>query len=325
VDVFFNEQSAEVTSTGQALQGKMVEYLGKGEPPFTAYTLGGGTLQKAQWVVLGSFKFEPQNKANPLEKWVKISTEVKDINTDKVLAKADAFVNAQQFSASSPIKFYKDAPMYMKTEEKAQNQSARSPNYGFADRLKIEAKLNDGRSAYDGGDYVTAENIFKEVSTLTNGKNVVALSGIYQSQLRESRLADAESSFGRLAEAGLDAGSLSVKFLFKVGSTEFLQNEELATQYPLWIRQIALQLSQKKQCMVINGHASRSGSAEYNTSLSRQRAEKLLQQLKKSKPVLASRLQAVGKGFSENIVGAGTNDALDAIDRRVDFELVTCK
>lgn len=325
VDVFFNEQSAEVSSTGQSLQSKMIEFLGKGTPPLAAFPLGGATLQKAQWVVLGSFRLEPPSKAKPAEKWVRISAEVKDIRTDAVLAKAEAFVNAQQFSASTPVKFYKDAPMYMTAARTGQKQSATLQNMSLADRLAIDAKLADGRNAYDNGDYAAAEALFKKVSTLTHGKNFIALSGIYQSQLRANRLTDAEASFGRLAEAGLDAGSLSVKFLYKVNSTDFLQNDELATQYPLWIRQIAQQLSLKKQCMVVNGHASRSGSAEYNINLSRKRAERLVQLLRKSKPVLANRLQSAGKGFSENIVGSGTNDALDVIDRRVDFDLVTCK
>lgn len=320
VDVFFNEQSAEVSSAGKGLQTRMIELLKRGTPPFPSLPLGGASLQKSRWVVIGSYKLEPQSSTTAT-RWVKISTETKEIQTDTVLAKAEAFVDAQQFRTNEPLRFYKDAPMYMTSVRK----SSKATPQTLAERLAIDAKLADARNLYDSGDYSGAERLFSEVNASTKGINMVALSGLYQSQFRLNHLAEAEASFGRLVLAGLETGNLSVKFLFKVNSTDFLPNSELAGQYPLWLRQIAQQLSTQDKCLAVNGHASKSGSAELNERLSRQRAERIVLQLRRAKPELNGRLQAVGKGFKENIVGTGTNDALDAIDRRVDFELTACR
>jgi len=41
-------------------------------------------------------------------------------------------------------------------------------------------------------------------------------------------------------------------------------------------------------------------------------------------PELATRLQASGKAFRENLVGIGSDDAQDALDRRVEFKIVGC-
>jgi hypothetical protein len=40
--------------------------------------------------------------------------------------------------------------------------------------------------------------------------------------------------------------------------------------------------------------------------------------------VLGQRTTPSGKGFRENLVGSGSDDAVDALDRRVEFRIVPC-
>ena len=40
---------------------------------------------------------------------------------------------------------------------------------------------------------------------------------------------------------------------------------------------------------------------------------------------LASRVEVAGVGWQENIIGSGTDDARDSVDRRVEFKVRTCK
>ena len=44
-----------------------------------------------------------------------------------------------------------------------------------------------------------------------------------------ARKAEAEQAFSDLVAAGVDAGSLSVKLLFKVGGTAFVDSADLST------------------------------------------------------------------------------------------------
>jgi outer membrane protein OmpA-like peptidoglycan-associated protein len=72
------------------------------------------------------------------------------------------------------------------------------------------------------------------------------------------------------------------------------------------------------------GHASRTGSEAFNDQLSLQRAVSIKQRLVAEAPALDPRLRATGMGFRQNIIGTGTDDARDALDRRVEFKVTGC-
>ena len=76
--------------------------------------------------------------------------------------------------------------------------------------------------------------------------------------------------------------------------------------------------------MRVVGHTSRTGSAAANERLSRQRAEVVQKMLEKDNRALSSKLSAAGAGSKEALVGLGTDDMRDAIDRRVEFRVVDC-
>jgi outer membrane protein OmpA-like peptidoglycan-associated protein len=74
----------------------------------------------------------------------------------------------------------------------------------------------------------------------------------------------------------------------------------------------------------IVGHTSRTGSARANETLSRKRAEAVQKLLEADNRALGARLSATGVGSKEALVGIGTDDQRDALDRRVEFRVVDC-
>jgi len=92
----------------------------------------------------------------------------------------------------------------------------------------------------------------------------------------------------------------------------------------MWLRQIARETSTAKVCMNIIGHTSHTGSEQTNDTLSLQRATYIKQKLDAEVSTLTSKTKATGKGFRENIVGSGTDDVRDALDRRVEFRIEPC-
>ena len=54
------------------------------------------------------------------------------------------------------------------------------------------------------------------------------------------------------------------------------------------------------------------------------RAEAVLRLISKDNRVLGSRLSAAGVGSREALIGLGTDDQRDALDRRVEFRVVDC-
>ena len=41
-------------------------------------------------------------------------------------------------------------------------------------------------------------------------------------------------------------------------------------------------------------------------------------------PQAPQKTRAFGRGFKENVIGSGSDDAQDAIDRRAEFQVVDC-
>ena len=73
------------------------------------------------------------------------------------------------------------------------------------------------------------------------------------------------------------------------------------------------------------GHTSRTGDPQANEVLSQKRATVIKQNLESRNRKLATRVTAEGVGSREIIVGLGTDDLRDALDRRVEFRSVDCR
>jgi outer membrane protein OmpA-like peptidoglycan-associated protein len=58
--------------------------------------------------------------------------------------------------------------------------------------------------------------------------------------------------------------------------------------------------------------------------LSRQRAEAVQRMLERDNRAVAAKLSAAGVGSREALIGLGTDDIRDALDRRVEFRVVDC-
>ncbi len=80
-------------------------------------------------------------------------------------------------------------------------------------------------------------------------------------------------TFGTLARSGLETNNLSVKFLFKPGSTDFLADPKISAAYPMWLAADRAQAAQIDSCVVVDAaRTSRTGSEAVNERLSLQRA-----------------------------------------------------
>jgi outer membrane protein OmpA-like peptidoglycan-associated protein len=150
------------------------------------------------------------------------------------------------------------------------------------------------------------------------------LNGLYLANTQLGRTEDAEKAFAKIVALGLATNSLSVKFLFKPGSTDFIADPKVSGPYNTWLRLVAREVAASKACLNIIGHTSRTGTEPYNDRLSLQRAITIQRKIEASASETAGRLVSVGVGFRENLVGSGTDDLRDALDRRVEFKVRSC-
>jgi outer membrane protein OmpA-like peptidoglycan-associated protein len=210
---------------------------------------------------------------------------------------------------------------YIATSKTAPGQPA-DPVY--FERVSTATVISEATAAYNSDRYADALSLYRNAETTASGEQLRVLNGIYLASWKLGRTAEAEDAFGRIVALGLANNNLGVKFLFNPNSTDFWSDQQVSGPYGFWLRQIAKHAAAAKVCMNVIGHTSRTGTAQYNDRLSMRRATYIKQRLDKEAPELVKRTHPSGMGFRENLVGIGTDDARDALDRRVEFKLVDC-
>ncbi|NOT45782.1 MAG: OmpA family protein [Acidobacteria bacterium] len=231
----------------------------------------------------------------------------------------------------SPTAFYRDSPSVVRDRtvegyvRTAETPSGRLADALYVEQLPTEALMATALDEYNAGRYDTALTAYTTAAARPNGQTLRTFNGLYLTNMRLNRAAEAEEAFGRIVTLGLATNNLAVKLLFLPGTTNFLADANFSGAYPMWIRQISRGASASRACLHIVGNTSASGTLALNEALSLARATAVRDLLQQEAPALAGRLRVSGVGPQRNIVGTGADDASDAIDRRVEFEVEDCR
>ena len=184
--------------------------------------------------------------------------------------------------------------------------------------------IAEGSRLYDAEQYTEALAIYEAAAARADGKLLRVFNGLYLSNMQLGKMEAAEQAFDNIVQLGLATNSLSVKFLFKPGGTDFWADPKVNGPYPMWLRALGRDITAAKACITIVGHTSRTGSAVVNERLSLARATNMQKRLEAVTAELIGRIQPIGVGFRENLIGTGTDDLRDALDRRVEFRVRGC-
>ena len=335
IDPFIDAQNGYGTRTTQRAQEALVARIGERDPTIRVAALTSGNLDASAFVVTGALSFEagvraaPASAAGGSPRQYRLIASVSDARSGLVIASSSAWI-ADRNLDMAPLPSFADSPVFLNDSyAKGQIATARATPGETADpvwfsRLSTAALLADAQAAFSADDHRAALGLYQRAEARSDGKILKTYSGLYVTHLKLGNVAEAERSFGQLVAVALAENNLSIRFLFRVNSTDFVADSRLVEQYRLWVRQLAAQLARARTCVDVQGHSSKSGSDEYNDKLSLERANALRRQLQAEAPALAPLLRASGRGSRENLVGSGSDDASDAIDRRVEFRIIGC-
>lgn len=324
VDLFFNEHSAEEATASKNLQQNLVAALTASLPNASFGPMDTRNIQNARWVTLASYASVKAAEVNKDGQWIRLKVAIADVKSGEMVAQVVTHVDAKQFN-TAPTRFFKSVPMYLTdTSHKDRNAVLAGQRRPLGQGLMVRAAMMEATQSFDVENWVEAEQRFSKVLELSP-VHTGALSGLYEVLWLRGNKTEAEKVFVRLSAAGIEAGSLSVKLLFKLSSTDFIDEADLNQQYQLWLRAIGQAVIAKNVCLDVNGHASASGSIEFNQRLSLSRAARIVSRLQQSASLSKGALASYGKGSTEMIVGTGADDATDSIDRRVEFVVRDCK
>ncbi len=326
VDPAIDGNTGQQTIASKALDTRLLQRAADKFAQFDVAAVSSAMLGKAQYVLAATLT---PIDVKATSGTFRISLSLTDIKTGFVVAQSVARIRSEGVD-TTPTAFYRDSPSLTKDRVvEGQIRTAQTPTGGAADefylsRLPINALISEGSRLYEAGNYAEALRYYESAAARPEGQQLRVLNGLYLANIQLGRTDEAEKAFAKIVSLGLATNSLSVKFLFRPGSLEFLADPKVSGPYAMWLRLVAREVAASKSCLTIVGHTSRTGAEQFNDRLSMQRAVAIQRRLETLAPDTASRLVSSGMGFRENLVGSGSDDLRDALDRRVEFKVRNC-
>jgi outer membrane protein OmpA-like peptidoglycan-associated protein len=321
LDPSIDAGSGQQTLATQRLDRAIAERLMRGSGQIEVLPFQAADLSKAQFLLTGTLMRSQNN--------YRLNLALVDVKAGTVTAQSSALARAEGVDMS-PLPYYRDSPVLVKDQVvEGDVRTSSTPPGQKADRLYLDriataTVINDATMLYDSARYKEALERYRSAAATPAGDQIRVLNGIYLSTLKLGQTAEAEQAFGRVVAYGISHDRLGVKFLFSPGSTDFWPDPKVSSAYAMWLRQIARQGAAAKVCMNIVGHTSKTGPEAVNDSLSLKRALYIKQRLNSESSEFANRARTEGMGSRMNIVGSGSDDVVDALDRRVEFAIVDC-
>ena len=296
--------------------GRRFEITGEMEPE---------NLEISEYVLNGMVTIE--EKVGKRGNVYKVNAAVFEKSSGKVLA--SAAVRVSRFD-TTPMDIYKDSPVYLKGESYEQHMSSvkKMPNEDvnkeYQNRLMIKAMLVKGDLLYEQREFKKSLTYYNQAAGSQTEQPMEVLNGQYTNLAKQEQWVEAEEVYGKLAKASVhETNEVTSKITFAPNSIQPLERK--AVQHNIYMKQIANLVAANRSCTIkIIGHCSRTASASYNDKLSLQRAAWIQKQMATYAPEVMNKSQIIGRGFRENIVGTGTDDITDEIDRRVEFKFNNC-
>ena len=314
-----------------AVEKQVVSLVGSDFPNYQIKPLNAANLSAQPLVFIGTFTpINLQGKGAGERDAYRVCFALADLKTGKIVSKG--FARSQTAGVdATPLPYFQDAPLWVNDKivegyiKTCQGTKAGDPiNAAYLDKVSSIAAIDEATKAYNGRKYRESLALFNSVLRNPAGDQPRVHTGVYLSNLKLGRREPAMLAFGKVAQQGMDAKRLAVKFNFSQGGASLAKD---ASPYDRWVKELAIQSSKATAsgtCMEVSAHTGRAGSEPLNQRLSLQRAEYVKQRLVTERKDLASKITAKGYGSSEALVATGRDDSSDALDRRIEFKPTAC-
>lgn len=326
IDGITGAQTQASRSMGERLAALVQQHY----PQFEVLPFNATSVARSPMILLGTLTgVNQERKAEGRREAYRIWFTLADLKSGKIVSKAMAFSTTDGVD-TTPTDYFRDNPVwaqdpatqgYLATCQGSQAGDAISPLY--LEKLAAAAWLAEAIAAYDAGQFQQALSYYQGAAALPAGQQLRTYAGLYLTQLKLGQTQAAMQAFGQMVDHGLEQQKLSLKFLFRPGSTAFVTDAN-AKLYPLWLNEVSKRSQTRQACLQVTGHTSATGPEPVNERLSLLRAEFIKGEIKRREPALAPRLIAAGAGSRETLIGNGQDNESDALDRRVEFVVLPC-
>ena len=333
IDPLIDRATGQETSATRIIGRRMAELIAERHPQFEVKPFTESVMAENPFLLLGSMTPSKLGDTQPAAETAdtyRIWAVLVDWERGMVLSHPTAWVKASDVDAT-PTEFYKQSPVwlsdalhaaYIRTCASAPDKPA---DPGYLQGVHTQSLVTQAIEAYESGDYRRSLALYEQARGQPEGVQLRVLNGIYLAKraLRDRR--GEEADFKELVDYGLEKSRLALKLLFRPGSATLPMEASAGPQYRMWLDALAERAGSREVCLLVAGHASRTGSAAFNDKLSHRRAEFAAHRLQKRERELQGRVQTQGFGFRQPLIGTGTDDFRDALDRRVEFSVRDCR
>lgn len=331
IDPLIDGNSAQQTVASDAMGRKIAGVITTKFSKFSVAPFRHATLDRDPLVLIGTLTaINAANDPKMRNDVYRICLALVDIRAGKVLAKGVGRATEASVDAT-PLPYYADSPTLVKDNSAdAYIRTCQGPRAGdpanplYVQTIATSMLIDEALRAYNSRNFAEAQRLYRTALAMPAGEQKRVMNGLYLTSWRLNQRAEAEDVFGKLVTRGLFERQLGVRFLFQPGSTQFVADSNLRAQYAMWSRVLARRIDDTKECVKVVGHASKTGNPESNDRLSLRRAEQISASLTRQNASLGKMLTTEGVGSRETIIGSGTDDLRDALDRRVEFKAGGC-
>ena len=331
IDPLIDGVSGIQSSATRYMETRLREIVRKDHPKFELLPFTAASIDRQPVVMVGTFTaVNNAGQAQGARDAYRICFALADLKSKTIVGKAATRANPEGVR-HIPTAFFNETPVmgkdesteaYVKTCQASQLAAAIDSTY--VARVKTAALVSDAIGAYEGGKYREALDLYTKAKAGDGGTQLRVYNGVYLTNWRLGRRKAASEAFAEMVDYGLKNNQLNVRFLFKPGSTSFIGDRRIRSQYPTWLARLALAAEKNKSCLETIGHASRTGPEPVNVRLSKLRADSIRTGLVGYAKGVEKRVIANGAGSSQALIGTGKDDASDALDRRVEFKQINC-
>lgn len=331
IDPLIDGMTGAQSAATQSMGARIVSLIREKYPQYDVQPFSAANVAKSPLVLVGTFTgVNKERKTEGARESYRICLALADLKSGKLVSKGLAFAQMSGVD-TTPTPYFRDTPAwtedpsttgYIKT---CQGTKAGDPiNPQYVDRILAASIISEAIDAYGAGKYADALSLYESALRVPDGNQFRVFTGMYLANWKLGRREAATQAFGQVVDFGLEHKRLGVKFLFRPGSTAFWPDKNLSEPYPIWLSEIAARTAKKQSCLEITGHTSATGPEPMNERLSQLRAEYVKSRLEKLSPALGKRTIANGVGSRQSMIGNGKDDATDALDRRVEFKVISC-
>lgn len=327
VDTAVDTSTGQATAATQFMDSRLLGRATAKFPQFDVQPKSPESLASARYILVPTLTL--LTNADRRSGNFRVNLSLTDQRTGLVVAQAAA-TSVSTGVDSTPTAFFRDSPALARDPavegqiRTSQSAVGTEADGVYLSGLSVSLLIDEGSRLYGEGKYIEALRVYEEAVSRPDGKQARVFNGLYLTNNQLGRTSAAQEAFSNIVRLGLLTNNLSVRFLFQPGSTEFINDRKISGIYPVWLDILSTEIEQGGYCLIVVGHSSRTGTEEFNDRLSLQRAQVIRERLQANRPEISLRLRAAGMGFRENLIGTGTDDLRDALDRRVEFKVGGC-